>query len=445
MKRQAATTKGLKKRIQDLDLGKVTDPRQKKKVTHKLPTLLSALIVAMVTGAKSLRRTEERTDQIKQKHNGFMGIFKRIADNTFSKVLPRLQIGDLLKCLHSLVKAEHRRGNLKPTRLPFSTVAIDGKNVATIHWNDLCRILKVDKEEATAEEVKTLMAIQFPFAQICEPRHGKPYALCRVHTATLVSSESAICIHQRPIPAVTNEIGAMPELLRELKEIFGRTNIIKMITIDAGNTSLKTSEQIVNNGWSYFSQIKEDHGQLFKHAHRTLSTKTETEGDASYSDQQKGKTILYFGWQYDLTDNGYLNWTHARQLIRVERIVIDEKTGEQTVGNRYYVCNLTPNQLSAENCLKFSRAHWRCEEETHWTADVIFSEDQRRLAWSRHPNGVFVAAILRIFALNIISVARKLSRIGYSSETPSWKQVVEYFFLNFCGSILITTAFDTDI
>jgi hypothetical protein len=38
--------------------------------------------------------------------------------------------------LHTLVKAEQRRGNL-PTVLPVGTVAIDGKNVAS--WHDLCR------------------------------------------------------------------------------------------------------------------------------------------------------------------------------------------------------------------------------------------------------------------------------------------------------------------
>jgi predicted transposase YbfD/YdcC len=239
--------------------------------------------------------------------------------------------------------------------------------------------------------------------------------------------------------------GAMPEVLKELKQVYGRTNIINMVTTDAGNTSLKTSGQIVDNGWNYFSQIKEEHGQLYKKAESTLSTKTEIDADGFYNDQQKGKAVLYYVWQYDLAEMGYRKWRHARQLIRVERIVIDEKTGEQTVGNRYYVCNLTTNQLSAENCLKFSRAYWRCEEETHWIADVIFSEDQRRLTWSRHPNGVFIVAILRILALDIISIARKLSRIGYSSEKPSWKQVIENFFLNLCGSILITTEFDADI
>jgi len=36
-----------------------------------------------------------------------MGVHVRIADNTFGKVLPRLAQGDLMTCLHRLVKAEH--------------------------------------------------------------------------------------------------------------------------------------------------------------------------------------------------------------------------------------------------------------------------------------------------------------------------------------------------
>jgi len=51
-------------------------------------------------------------------------------------------------CLHRLIKAEHRCGNLKPTYLPVGTVAIDGKNVATLRWHDLCRVLDLKSAEA---------------------------------------------------------------------------------------------------------------------------------------------------------------------------------------------------------------------------------------------------------------------------------------------------------
>ena len=54
--------------------------------------------------------------------------------------------------------------------------------------------------------------------------------------------------------------------------------------------------------------------------------------------------------------------------------------------------------------------------------DAELMEDRRRLAWSRHPQGSLVVSALRMMALCILAVARKLSRFGYSEETPSWGQ-----------------------
>ena len=86
--------------------------------------------------------------------------------------------------------------------------------------------------------------------------------------------------------------------------------------------------------------------------------------------------------------------------------------------------------------MSFSRAHWRCEDETHWTADAELGEDRRRLAWSRHPNGFFVISALRMIALGILALARKLSRLGSSLETPTWQQVAEHFLLVLCDPVL---------
>jgi hypothetical protein len=162
-------------------------------------------------------------------------------------------------------------------------------------------------------------------------------------------------------------------------------------------------------------------------------------------DTQNGKVVTYRVWQVDLTDQGWLKWTHARQLVRVQRTVENPDTGEVTVGQRYYVSNKTPMKLRAKACGKLSRAHWRCENETHWTADAEVQEDRRRLAWSRHPKGVFVVSLLRRIAANILAVVRKLSRLGDNSETPTWHQVAEHFLLVLCATILDTQAFDAEI
>ena len=67
-------------------------------------------------------------------------------------------------------------------------------------------------------------------------------------------------------------------------------------------------------------------------------------------------------------------------------------------------------------------------------------EDRRRLAWSRHPTGVLVVSALRMIAMAILATARRLSKMGYSLEIPSWAQVAEHFLMLLCGGTLDTEA-----
>jgi len=442
MQRQAATPKGLERRVRNLQFEQVGDPRVAHKVTYPLPMVLTAFIAGLVTNARSLRQVEQRTGQMVNKHGRWLGLDERIADNTFGKVLPRLALPDLVAGLHSAVKAEHRRGNLEPTVLPVGTVAIDGKNVATLRWHDLCRVLELEQSEAQPEVVAALLAQRFPLVQFVVPSQGLPYALARVHTVTLISAAAAVCIHQRPTLGHTNEIGSMPELLAELHGAYGRSSLVTMVTTDAGNTSLAVANLMTQQHWDYFLQIKSGHGDLYAEAESALGARSEPDADWTEVDQQNGKIVTYHLWQHDLSDHGWLDWTHARQLVRVQRTAENPNTGEVCLGNRFYVCNKTPTQLRPKACQKISRAHWRCENETHWTADAEVREDKRRLAWSRHPHGVFVVSVLRRMAVNILAVARRLTHLGYTRETPTWQQVVDHFLLVLCDSILETEAFD---
>jgi len=442
MQRQAATAKGLERRVRDLGFAQVTDPRVAGKVKLRLPALLTALVTAMVTKARSLRGVEQRTAQLVRKLGRWLGIAKRIADNTFTAILPRLRLAELVACLQRLVKAEHRRGNLQPTRLAVGAIAIDGKNSATVHWHDLCRVLDLDEASATPAEVKAQLQAAYPAAQFCAPSAGRPYALIRVHTVTLISADAAPCIHLRPIEGATNEAGAMPALLRELARDYGRTGLFGLVTTDAGNTACGIQGQIIAARWQYCAQIKSEHGDLYKEAERALGPRRRARAVASYTDTENGELCAYHLWRYDLEGAGWLDWTHARQLLRVERIAEKPQTSERSVGNRYYVTSLAPDELGPKAALSTTRAHWRCELETHWTADAELGEDRRRLAWSRDPNGVLAVMAIRMMALAILAVARRLSRLGYTRETPTWHQVAEHFLLALCGSVLETAAFD---
>jgi len=443
MNRQAATPNGFNRRIRDLRFERVADPRYAPNIFYQLPVMLTVLVAAMVTAASSLRKVEQRTGQLIKRNGSWHGLPNRIADNTFGKLIPRLALRDLINSLVSMVKAEHRRGNLKSTRLPVATAAIDGKNVATLRWHDLCRVLGLDSAKAKSNQVKRLLKRKFPNVQLCIPKDGMPYALARVHTVTLISANAAVCIYQRPIEGRTNEIGALPALLKDLRHAYGRTGIVAMLTTDAGNTSLGTATQIVKKlRWHYFSQFKSEHGELHKEAIRLLARRRESTADETYTDTQNGYVVTYHVWHAELSEDGWLDWTHARQLIRVQRVAEHPTTGHKTVGNRYYVTSKPSSDLVPRDALTISRGHWRCEEETHWTADVVLQEDRRRLAWSRHPHGVFVVAVLRMMALNILAVARKLSHVHGTNQMPTWQQVVEHFLLVLCATTLLTEEFD---
>ena len=440
MNKQVVTSKGLQKRIKDLGLAQIKDPRKARKVKISLATIVTALVVSMTTQARSLRAVERRTEQMAAKHGTLMNIGQRIADNTFGKIIPRLRLACLVACIHRLIKAEHRRGTLKPQRFSAGVIAIDGKNAGTLHWHDLCRVLELE-QSADVSEVRTLLTKCYPEAQLCVPTKGQPYALMRMHTVTLVSAAAAPCIHIRPIAGHTNEIGSMPALLTELKKAYGRTRLWKWITTDAGNTSLKTAAMTLEIGCEYFGQLKGDH-DLHREAVRALETCTENEAAANYADKQNGNVVTYHVWQHDLGEGGWFGWTHARQLVRVQRVAEHPVTGKITIGNRYYVCSRTTKQTNAEQTLALSRLHWRCENEIHWTSDFEFLEDRRKLAWSRHPRGILIIAAVRMMALAILATARRLSSMKHNKEMPSWAQVAEHFFLLLCSTTVLMPDFD---
>ena len=175
---------------------------------------------------------------------------------------------------------------------------------------------------------------------------------------TLISSAAALCIHQRTIPGATNENGAMPELIDEVLRIYGRS-------LDGPDVHNRCRKHVTGRRYQacrprlcLLHAIQGRARQaLYREATRALGRRTETEADQTSTDKQKGCIVTYHAFVYDLEGAGWLDWTHARQIVRVQRIVEDPKTGEIKAGNRYYVSSKTPKQLSAMSCLQISRGH----------------------------------------------------------------------------------------
>ena len=255
-----------------------------------------------------------------------------------------------------------------------------------------------------------------------------------MHRAHLVSADATVCIDERPIPGRTNELGAVCSFTEGLIGAYRHTDLFEVITADAGNTSLKHASLIHGHDLGYVLAVKESLAELCREVLRLLADLGPDQAEASEARHEKGARITHR--LFRLTLRGFLGWTHARQLIRVERTV-ERPNGEVTIGNRYFVTNLVPGWLDGRGWLTLVRMHWRCENEGHWTADVVWREDTRRTPWIRVPHAVYALSLVRMIALNILAVLRRMSRRGYTSRSIPWREMARLAYFALAGPALV--------
>ena len=403
LNRQAVTEIGIARRLSDADPVRFSDRRDRRGRRYTFPSLVLTLMLGCVAGLPSLREVEAMSASLALSVRRRTKIPGRISDTKLRDVLLDLDPDETHAALVRQVKAEPRRGVLKPDALPIGVAAIDGKQLA-----------KVDSWD-------------HPDVQAVRPSNNPPYGLARVHRAHLVSSSACVCLGQRPIPGDTNEVGAVCDFTRQLLGDYGRTDLIEAFMVDAGNASLEHATLIHEADLGYIFAIKQPAGDIHQEAVRLLEDLPEDRAEANQTTIERGARVTVRLWRTPI--QGYLRWSHARQLIRVERTV--EKDEQVSRGVRYFVTNLVPGRLSAEHWLMLVRRYWRCENEGHWTADVVWKEDARRTPWTREPRAIYALASLRMLALNILAVLRNMSRREWESRPLPWREATRlaYFAL----------------
>ncbi len=394
--RQPATKVGILRRLRDAKLDRLTDHRSRRGRRYPHQALVFALALGCVAALRSLREVEALTAGLHSAVRRQTKIRRRISDTKLRDELLTIEPKEARLALHRQVKAEHRRGNLEPTRLPFGVVAIDGKCLGKMdHWDH-------------------------PDVQLVRPSEQLPYGLARVHRAHLVSSKATVCVDQCPIPGKTNELGAVCAFTQEMLQTYSRCHLFEVITADAGNSSLAHADLIHEHDLGYVFCIKEPNGEIHQEALRLLAGRTCDEAERRERRRERGKLVTHRVWRVSLP--GYLCWTHARQLVRVQRTA-KKRDGTVSIGNRYFVTNLPVGRMKGAGWLTLVRMHWRCENEGHWTADVVWKEDARRTPWIRVPTAVYALALLRMLGLNVLAVLRAMTRREWSQEPPPWAEV----------------------
>ncbi len=396
------TAKAVLRRVDDARPDLLTDPRSKKGQRYPFVALVTALMLGACTKARGLRDVEALTKRLALSVRGRTRIPKRISDTKLRDTIGNLKQRELRGGLHRMVKAEVRRGNLAPTRLPCGVVAIDGKEVAVCNDFDHPSVMKVQQDG-------------------CEP-----YGRLRVHRAHLVSSDACVCLDQIPIDGDTNEAGAIFDTVHDVLSVWGHTGLCDIIAMDAGNCQLATASLIDGRNKGYLMRIKANQPTIFTFAQTHLGSLSKTASERVEVERERGYEIERRVYWLEL-HGGLHTWNHARQLVRVQSVWfrVDEH-GERVCkareGNRYWISNVPHKQFDAKAWLTVCRHYWRIENEGNWSADAIWDEDAKRTPWASWAQGILVVGLLRMMGLSIVAVLRRIAHRRDGGRAPKWKQ-----------------------
>jgi predicted transposase YbfD/YdcC len=243
--------------------------------------------------------------------------------------------------------------------------------------------------------------------------HDRTQGLGALHSVSVWASEYGLSLGQVACAEKSNEITAIPELLR-LVDIKGA-----IITIDAMGTQKAIAQQIVAGGADYVLALKGNqdslHQAVIDHINEQLegdlADAQEMETTETGHGREETRTYLQLPAPEALP--GLPLWTGLKSIGLVTSSTV--RDGEETIEFRYYISSLG---VDVKQFARAVRGHWGVENGCHWVLDMTFREDESR-SRQRHLREDF--AWLNRFALSLLkqhpgrqSVAMKRRSCGWS-------------------------------
>lgn len=330
------------------------DPRVEGRTQHLLIDIIVIAICAVVCGADTWKSIEAFGHGKYHWLKRFLELPHGIpSDQTFARVFSLIPAESFLACFMRWV-------NWEDLKKPMEIVAIDGKTLRRSHHHRL----------------------------------GKK----AIHIVNAFATENGLAIGQEKTDDKSNEIKAIPRLLKKL-ELRGC-----IVTLDAMGCQKGIANLIRLKKADYVLATKGNQGRLHKKISRLFDKAQALEFNAMVFKESKtveGDHGRIEERTYTFLPQMYLfefkaEWKDLQTFVKVDNHIVYANGKEERI-SRYYISSLSWKQT--DKIQKAIRHHWQVENRLHWCLDVVFREDDCRIRRGYADQNF---AILRQLILNML-------------------------------------------
>jgi predicted transposase YbfD/YdcC len=246
--------------------------------------------------------------------------------------------------------------------------------------------------------------------------HDRGKDLGALHCVSVWASEFGLALGQTACAEKSNEITAIPELLR-LVDIQGA-----IITIDAMGTQRAIAEQIIDSKADYVLALKANHETL----HQAVIDYIEAQAATDFADVPARRHITnetghgrdemrcYVQMPAPATLPGLEQWKGLKSIGLATLVCV--RDGQETLETRYYLSSLA---VKVKQFAHAVRSHWSIENSCHWSLDMTFREDESRIR-DRQVRENF--AWLNRFTLSLLKQHRGRGSIAMKRRSCGWDE-----------------------
>jgi predicted transposase YbfD/YdcC len=271
---------------------------------------------------------------------------------------------------------------------------------------------------AAAEETAIGQPIFAVDGKTSRRSHDRKNGLGALHSVSLWASEFGLSLGHVACAEKSNEITAIPALLK-LVDIKGA-----IITIDAMGTQKAIAAQIVDGGADFVLALKGNQETL----HQEVTDHIAKQAENDFADCKARRHLTEETGHGREEIRSYVQMPVPKDLETLElwkglktigmATLVCVRDGKETIETRYYISSL---EMGVKQFARAIRSHWGVENGCHWSLDMIYRDDESRI---REANLRENFAWLNRFTLSLLkqhpdkkqSTVMKRRSCGWSEE-----------------------------